>query len=291
MLRNKISTAGLALFCATLVSTAAVNPVSAQEEAGNGDLYFNAELSTVSTFGNSESLTIGASSTVGYIWENAELKFEGGSIRTESSIKTRTANGTAQSFAVLDEKRTEKTAEAFYVRGRYDRTVSSSFFVFGGADWMRNTFAGIESRTLLAAGAGNTWVETEDTRFKTDVGFTYTFQEDVFENPLLKMNFPGVRVGYDLRSAVSESADFESSLVGDFNLDHTDDIRMDLVNALSVSINSMLALKPSLKLLWHNSPAVTGVPLFTGGVDTGETVLVPLNKLDSIFTISLVFKI
>ncbi len=275
----------------SLLLIAAIGAPPAAAQDGNQGLYFTGELSTVSTFGNSESLTLGLSTTLGHVWEDAELKFEGGAVRTESRIKTRTASGTAESFTVADETRTEKTAEAYYLRGRYDRNVSETFFVFGGADWLRNTFAGIDSRTLLAAGAGNTWVKTETTRFKTDVGFTYTFQDDVFDNPLIKMNFPGVRAGYALRSTLSSSTDFESSLVGDWNLDNTDDLKLNLVNALSVSINSMLALKPSLKLLWQNVPSSTAVPLFTGGVDTGNTVLAPLEKLDSIFTLSLVLKL
>jgi putative salt-induced outer membrane protein YdiY len=272
-----------------LITAVAAPPASAQE--GNQGVYFTGEFSTVSTFGNSESLTLGLSGTLGYLWEDAELKFEGGAVRTESRIKTRTASGTAESFTVADETRTEKTAEAYYLRGRYDHNVSETFFLFGGADWLRNTFAGIDSRTLLAAGAGNTWINTETTRFKTDLGFTYTFQDDVFDNPLNKMKFPGIRAGYALRSTLSTSTDFESSVVGDWNLDNTDDVRLNLVNALSVSINSMLALKPSLKLLWQNDPSSTAVPLFTGGVDTGNTVLVPLEKLDSIFTLSLVLKL
>ena len=275
--------------CFLLISAIFVTPTEAQD--ANTGLYFTGELSTVSTFGNSESLTLGVSTTLGHLWENSELKFEGGAVRTESSIKTRTATGTPESFVVIDNKTTEKTAEAYYLRGRYDRNVSSNFFVFGGADWLRNTFAGIDSRMLLAAGAGNTWIETDKTRFKTDVGFTYTFQDDVFENPLLKMNFPGVRVGYDLRSTLSESTDYESSLVGDWNLDNTDDVRMSLVNALSVSISSMLALKPALKLLWQNTPSSIAVPLLTGGVLADEPVRVPLEKLDSIFTLSVVLKL
>ena len=282
---------GARLVCFLLISAISITPTVAQDGANTG-IYFTGELSTVSTFGNSEALTIGVSTTLGHLWENSELKFEGGGVRTESSIKTRTATGTIQSFSVLEQKRTEKTAEAYYLRGRYDRNVSANFFIFGGADWLRNTFAGIDSRTLLAAGAGNTWIETEKTRLKTDVGVTYTFQDDVFENPLLKMNFPGVRVGYDLRSTLSESTGYESSLVGDWNLDNTDDVRLTLVNALPVSINSMLALKPALKLLWQNTPSSTQVPLFdNAGTDTGQTVLSPLRKLDSIFTLSLVLKL
>ena len=291
MSRQTLLERAAALVCFVLISAVSVTPTEAQDDANTG-LYFTGELSTVSTFGNSESLTLGVGTTVGHLWENSELKFEGGGVRTESSIKTRTATGTTTSFAIQDQKRTEKTSEAYYLRGRYDRNVSADFFVFGGADWLRNTFAGIDSRTLLAAGAGNTWIETETTRFKTDLGFTYTFQDDVFENPLNKMNFPGLRLGYDLRSTLSESTDFESNLVGDFNLDNTDDVRLDLVNALSVSISSVLALKPALKLQWQNAPSSTQVPLLdNAGVATGETVLTPLQNLDSIFTLSLVLKL
>lgn len=288
MSRQTLLERAATIVCFLSISAVSVTPAEAQDGANTG-LYFTGELSTVSTFGNSESLTLGVSTTLGHLWENSELKFEGGGVRTESSIKTRTATGTVQNFAIQEEKRTEKTAEAYYLRGRYDRNVSANFFVFGGADWLRNTFAGIDSRTLLAAGAGNTWIETETTRFKTDLGFTYTFQDDVFENPLNKMNFPGMRVGYDLRSTLSESTDFESSLVGDWNLDNTEDVRLNFVNALSVSINSMLALKPALKLLWQNTPSSTQVPLLNSVPE--QTVLVPLQKLDSIFTLSLVLKL
>lgn len=291
MLRRVLWICGINFVSFLLFSAVSVSPAHSQEGENVG-LYFTGELSTVSTFGNSESLTLGVSATFGHLWENAELKFDGGAVRTESSLKTRTATGTEQSFTVAEQTRTEKTAEAFYLRGRYDRNVSSSFFVFGGADWLRNTFAGIDSRTLLAAGVGNIWIDTETVRFKTDVGATYTFQDDVFENPLNKMNFPGVRVGYDLRATLSESTDFESSLIGDWNLDNTSDVRLTSANSLAVAINSLLALKPAVKLLWQNAPSSTEVPLYdNAGTATGLAVLAPLEKLDTIFTISLVLKL
>ncbi len=280
------------VICLTIAFAVTVAPASAQDGNENVGLHFTSELSTVSTFGNSESITLGLSTSLSHVWKNSELKFEGGGIRTESTIKTRTATGTAASFVVQDQKRTEKTAEAYYLRGRYDHNVSSDFFVFGGADWLRNTFAGIDSRLLFAAGAGNTWIDTDETNLKTSIGFTYTFQDDVFANPLLKMNFPGVRVGYGLRSKLSETTDFESSLVGDWNLDNMDDLRLNLVNAIAITINSKLALKPALKLLWQNDPSGTEVPLFdNAGVDLGQAVLVPLEKLDSFFTLSLVLRL
>ncbi len=129
MSRQTLLERGTTLVCFVLISAISVTLTEAQDDANTG-LYFTGELSTVSTFGNSESLTLGVGTTLGHLWENSELKFEGGAVRTESSIKTRTATGTTTSFAIQDQKRTEKTAEAYYLRGRYDRNVSANFFVF-----------------------------------------------------------------------------------------------------------------------------------------------------------------
>ena len=78
----------------------------------------------------------------------------------------------------------------------------------------------------------------------------------------------------------------------DWNLDNTDDIRVDFENSLPISISSKLAFKPSLRLLWRNAPALTEVPLERpDGTDTGDKVFVPLEELDTIFTVALVVKL
>jgi putative salt-induced outer membrane protein YdiY len=161
--------------------------------------------------------------------------------------------------------------------------------VFAGADILRNTFAGIDSRVLLAAGAGHVWVDTEEMRFKSNYGVTYTFQHDVVENPFLKTSFPGTRVTLELKRRVSSSARLESGLVGDLNFSDTGDTRLDFTNALPVSVTSAISLKPSLQLLWRNQPALRQVDLFSeDGAPTGERVVVPFEKLDSFFTLAVV---
>ncbi|UCF20329.1 MAG: DUF481 domain-containing protein [Gemmatimonadota bacterium] len=267
-------------------------PGWAQEGEEELGLRFTAEFSTVWTAGNSQSSTLGLASTIRYLWERSEAKLEGGAVRTESTLKSRTAVGTSEIFEIEEDKVTEKTAEAYYVRGRYDYRISEYFFLFGGTDWLRNTFAGIESRLLVAAGAGNAWLDSERMRFKTDYSATYTFQQDVVENPFTKANFPGLRLAYDYWWKLTGSTEFESKLIGDLNLDNTDDVRIDFTNALPVAISSKLALKPSLQLLWRNDPSLTEVPLFASdGTPADQAVLVPLQKLDSFFTISLVVTI
>jgi putative salt-induced outer membrane protein YdiY len=225
------------------------------------------------------------------VWNRAELKLDGGAVRSQSTLTTRTAVGTATDYQVVEEKTTEKTAENYYGRGRLDYTFSSAFFALGGVDWLRNTFAGIDSRFLIAAGIGNVWADNERVKFETDYSATYTFQSDVVENPFVKTDFPGLRLAYDFFWALSSTAEFTSVLIGDVNLDNTEDIRADFTNALAVDVISHVAFKPSLQLLWRNEPSLTEVPLFdSGGTPTGETVVTSLQKLDSIFKVALVVK-
>jgi putative salt-induced outer membrane protein YdiY len=247
----------------------------------------------VATSGNSESNTFGLSATLLRVWARSEAKFEGGGLRTESTLKTRTAIGTGQNdFALIEEKKTEKTAENYYLRGRYDYDVSPRFFVFGGVDWLRNVFAGIDSRFLWAGGAGNTWANTEKVKFKTDYSATYTFETEVVENPFVKTNFPGARVAYDLLWRISGSTDFTSVVKLDWNLDNTDDVRTDMTNSLPIQISSKLAMKPSHQLLWRNAPALTSVDLFpSAGAPPSGTVLVPLEEVDSFWKLALVVKL
>jgi putative salt-induced outer membrane protein YdiY len=253
---------------------------------------FEAELGALLTGGNQETYTLALDGKLEYVWPVSRFRFTGGGFTTESSLTTSVAIGTGQDdFELLEETNTEKTAEAYYSRARYDYNVSERFFLIGGTDWLRNTFAGIDSRFLLAAGAGNSWVDNGTIRFETDYAVTYTFEEEVVANPFTESKFAGLRLGYDLLWNLTASTDFESTLIGDWNLDNTDDIRLDWYNALPIDISSVLALKPSLRLLWRNDPALQAVPLFdTPGGTEGGTVLTPLKELDSFFNIALLFR-
>jgi len=281
-----------ALLLIAVAITGLVNPAVAQDEKETG-WSFTADFTAVWTGGNSESNTFGTKGTLQRTWTKSLLTLKAGGTQTKSTLTTRTAIGDSPTDFIVDKQSvTEKTAELYFGTGRYDYQVHKRFLVFGGVDWLRNTFAGIDSRFLVAAGAGNTWSDNEKTRFLTDYSFTYTFQEDVVNNPITKNEFPGLRLGYNFWWNLSSSTDFTSEFVGDLNLDNTEDIRVDLLFTLPVSISDQLALKPAYRLLWRNEPALASVPLFTStGIDTGENVLVPLEELDTIFTLALVVNI
>lgn len=252
---------------------------------------FTGELTSVLTQGNAEALTFGLGSVLEYRQGRNYLKFDAGAIRTESTLTTRRAVGSPASYEIIVDENTQKTAESYFARSRYERSVSDRFFLFGGADWLRNTFAGIDSRTLLAAGAGNTWVDTDRSRFKTSYAVTYTFQSDVIENPAVKDRFAGLRAGWEYWRQLTGNTEFESVLVGDLNLDETDDVRADFTNALTVAMSNALALKPSLQLLWRNLPSLTEVELFSPANVPVGTVTTPLEKTDLVFRMALVVKL
>jgi len=273
----------------------AAAPVLAQEKEEEDphkyDWKFTAELGGVWTQGNSESNTTALGLTVTKAWVKSDIKAQAGGTRTRTTSIDRFAEGTANSYSVTEQKTTETTADLYYARGLYNYNVTKRFFLYGGADWLRNVPAGTDSRFLLAAGGGNTWSDTDKVQFDTRYSFTYTFEEDVVDNPFTKSSFPGVRVAYGLDYQLTETTEFTSQGTADWNLDNTDDVRLDWANAISVSITKKLFLKAGDQLYWRNDPALTDIPLFQGGVDTGESVAVPLKKTDNILTLSLMVKI
>ncbi len=266
---------------ALLVLLVGAGNVAAQDEPPLGwtDV---AELTFVLTSGNATASTLGLKNTVEHRWEDALLQVAAGALRAESGVTTRTATGTPDDFTVVRRTDTEKTAENYFVRSRFDRGLSENSYLFGGAGWDRNTFAGIQNRYAFVGGAGRTWVDEEARRFKSDLGVTYTIQDDVIEDASAADSFGGLRATLDFFQTLTSTTDFTSLLVVDENLDETDDLRADWTNSVSVAISNNLALKASLQILYDNLPALVGVPLGTG------QVFVPLQKSDRSFTLALV---
>lgn len=249
------------------------------------------ELSFVSTGGNASSSTLGAKlSLIGKGGANG-FKLELGGIRGETNFRTLTATGTTTDFSVTETTTSQLTAESYFARGRYDRSLGAAY-TFGGAGWDRNTFAGVQNRYALVAGLGKAFVDDDASRFKADLGATYTIQKDVAPVPGADDAFGGIRLSIDAMKQLSPSTQFTSVLVADENLENSDDFRADWTNGLAVSMTDRLALKTSLQLMFDNQPSLLSVPLFDGGgVATGDNVLTPGDDLDTVLTLTLVIKL
>jgi len=251
------------------------------------------EFSFVTTSGNASSSTLGLKSTLNGTGPVSDFKLEVGGIRASSNFTDRTAVGSLTDFTVNEVTRTEKSAENYFARGRFDRNLGENdFFVFGGAGWERNTFSGFNNRFSFVAGIGDAWVNDDVTLFKTDIGGTYTIQKDVAPTPGQGDGFGGLRATVEFTRALASTTDFQTLLVADESLQNTDDLRLDWVASISVALTEGLAFKTSYQLLYDNDPALIGVPLFDlGGTDLGTNVLSPSQKSDSFLTLSLVIKL
>lgn len=289
---SRISRAGFAgRLLALAVAGGMLVPAAAAAQEDERELgwFYTAELSTVWTGGNASARTLGFGAAVRGVWERSELNIRGAGLTAHTGTVTRVAVGTVDDFDVDKDTDTEKTAENWSLRGRYEQDISDYFFWFAGAGWERNTFAGFSSRVSAVGGAGNTWLEDQYTLFKTTYGVTYTVQDDVIDDPSTPDSFLGFRLGAQLTQQITETTNFESLAVLDDNFSELEDLRLDWTNSLIIDISDALAFKTSLQLLFDNLPSLTQVPLEQPlGTPTGEFVLAPLSKLDTQFTIALV---
>jgi putative salt-induced outer membrane protein YdiY len=280
---NSVFVAGLVLLTLALCPTV----MAADEEEKKLGWSDSAELAYVLTAGNSETSTLGFKNTLKREWERALFSSRIAAVRAQTTTVTDIfAEGTEDNFVVIEEKNTETTAENYFIDARYDRKVSDRFFWYGLGSWFRNTFAGIQNRYVGAAGVGNIWYDREDLKFSTDYGATITKQEDV--NPVdgVDDTFPGLRLHWDYLNKWGKVTTYENELNLDFNLDETSDWRGAMVNSLAVAMSERLALKIGLTWLYQNEPATQEVRLI--GPSEVQTVDVPYDKLDTIFTTSLV---
>jgi putative salt-induced outer membrane protein YdiY len=264
----------------------AAAPVAAADETDTGwsDV---AEFSLVMTSGNSETETLGFKNTLTRSWENAAFVLNAGAIRAENTTVV-AAIGTPSSFRLVEE--TTRTAESYYLNGRYNRDVTSRFFWYAGAGWERNRFAGIENRRIVEGGVGNLWIDQEDLKFSTGYGLTFTDQEDVVIIEGVDETFLGFRFSWDYLNKFGQNTTYTNTLVVDGNADETSDFRANNINALAVAMSERMALKVSLQLLYDNQPSFAEYALLDGSplASTGKTGRQQLDELDTILTVSLV---
>ncbi|MGA2532685.1 MAG: DUF481 domain-containing protein [Candidatus Aminicenantales bacterium] len=271
-----------------LLTFAAWDPAPARAESKGllGPWKATAELSFVVTGGNTATAAFSLANTLKRSWEKDALTVKTYLLSSHATTITRTAVGTETDFSVIEQKTERLVAENFLVSGMYDHRLSKKVVLQVGLGWDRNRFAGLASRVIFTAGTGYAWIETDRTQFKTDGAMTYTLRK-YFGQPAT--SFAGFRAIATFEQKLFDSSAFASQFIFDENLKRTVDWRYDWTNSVTASISKSLALKTSVRLLHAHLPANEAVPLFDPeGLPTGLTVPVPLKKVDTLFTTSIV---
>ena len=249
-----------------------------------------AELGIVVTSGNSETTTWNFKNVAEGKWEKSSCMLKVAALKADSTDETRFAVGNSGSFDVESVSRSETTAEAYELAGRYDRKFSKKHGVFGELGWQRNEFAGFSNRYQLTVGVASTWVETERKYFRTDAGLSWTKQDDLIEKPGQNDSWLGLRLASQFKIKVGKSGEFENDFIVDENLDTTSDLRVDMTNSFAVGFTKHLALKVSHRLLYDGDPALETVKLFDPADLTTPVgdVDIELDTVDWTLTASLV---
>lgn len=281
----------VAIPAAAIAFSGLASPALAQEEDEKPlGWFYTAELGFTLAGGNASTNSLSFGGSIRREWENASWVVEAAGLRAEQTTRTRIAVGADPTdFVVVETSNSELTAESYLATTRYDRDLGGNWFAFGALGWLRNTFAGIDSRWTAGLGAGNAWWDTERLRFKTDYGLTYTNQTDVVPDPEVADSYIGLGVGADFWYKVTSSTEIESQLNFISSFADGSNWRSNWLNSIQVAISQALALKASLLLQYNNRPAFESVSLDDPlGTPTGQTVPVELDKLDSFFTVALV---
>lgn len=285
------------LLCLSLSLGLISSPSRAQVEAEEGeDLGWSnsTDLSLVVTEGNSSTETLGFNNYLTRLWSKSRY-----SLRVEA-VRSNTAD---DPFAIVipetdgdfyvEYPDQALDVERYFIENRYDRSIAERFFWNAGVSWERNKAAGILNRWVGFAGVGNLWWTREDLKFSTTYGLSYTDREDEIPDPLNDQSFIGFRFGWEYMNQWGKVTTYRNNWNFTNSLNDTSNYYSDMVNSISVAINSRLALKVSLQWLYNSVPGLENVSLFvldpkTGlRVEVGE-VEIRKDSLDTIFSTSLV---
>jgi putative salt-induced outer membrane protein YdiY len=242
-----------------------------------------AELAGVFTSGNSESSQWRLANVYTRKGVASTFLFEVSAVRAENAVISRRAIGTVDNYVITEDKDNRLTAENYGVRLRYDHDITEQTQWYISTDWMRDVIAGIDSRANLGAGLANTWRDTETSRLKTGYGLAYVIEDSVGEQPGgASDNYPAVALSLDHMQKVTGTSTYTQAMAVNFNLDESDDYRVDWKHGFSVSVSGRISVKLGLHFQYDNAPSFESLSL-----DDGTAVFFELDELDTIFTTSL----
>jgi uncharacterized protein DUF481 len=250
--------------------------------------YSTSGLSYVMAAGNSSASSLGFKAEVKRLWPKATLTFAAAGIRADSSDPARRAVGVPEDFQIETGTRVLK-AEKYNALAGFDRRVTDRFGWTVGAEFDRDKFSGLSSRTLGLAGVSYLLANRKEFTLKTGLAATIAHQSEVVPDPTTKDTFAGLRLSADAERKLGANSTYVGGLAVDENLQDTADLRVRFGNALAVSMNRRLALQVGVLLLYDHQPSHVVLPLFDdAGAPSGLTVIGRAATVDTTFTVSLV---
>ena len=189
------------------------------------------ELSFVSTSGNSDTQTLGVGAEVAYQPLPWSFTFKSTFLRNE-------ADG--------EEKANSLTA---MLRGA--RVFSPRLEAFGRADFVRNRFAGIESRWSGEGGVAYALFPAPPQKVRAEAALGYATERGVDAED---RSYPFARAGVFYEWQISKTAVYTEELSFVQDLEDTPNWRIVNAGAVTADVTTVLALRVSFALLYSNEP-------------------------------------
>lgn len=191
-----------------------------------------AELLYVDTSGNTDVTTFSAKNTL-------TVPFSG---------KTK---GTWKLNALYGESDGTTDAESYFTELRVDHSHTERFYTLGYGRWTRDTFAGIDARYSVGAGAGYRLLIGPTHFLLGEADLTYT-KEEYTDNT--DVDFPGARLFGKYEYHFTDKNKFTQSLEWLLDWSNFDNWNLNSETAVLSALNSWLSLKASYVVNYDNDP-------------------------------------
>jgi putative salt-induced outer membrane protein len=191
-----------------------------------------AELSFVSTGGNTEVTTFSLKNTLRYGF-------------------TERFSVTWDAAALYGKSDGEKNAERYATELRLDYALSERFYAFGNAGWRRDRFAGLEDRYVSGAGGGYRILPGPRHFLDGEIGLTYIVDRYTTGE---RQDFPSGRVFTRYLFAFTERSRFSQTVEFLHDFGDPENYNINTETAVTAALNSYLSLKMSYSVRYDNVP-------------------------------------
>ena len=196
-----------------------------------------ADLSFLSTSGNTDTTSIGAGFELNYRPKPWLFTIKGGYLKGATDGVT--------------------TAESFVGSLRASRDLTERIDVFAGAGYLRNRFSGIENLYNFDAGAGYKILLGPAHFLRVEGGFGYTREQDLVKDTgvlLPTRGYANARAGLGYKWQFTKNAAFTNDFTYLLDLDDTANWFITDKAAITAAISKIFALQASWTLLYRNQP-------------------------------------
>ncbi len=223
----------------------------AQEKNWVGQAGLNALLNT----GNSVNQTFGGSMLLGQKWDQNKVEFSG-----QGAYGRAKDSGSGQ---------TNVNTKNWKTQLRYDRFITEPMSIFSLGHVGQDQIAGFDARFGGALGLSHPFYKTDLTQLKYEVG--YDFTRELRKAPGIDDNIHSARTYLGLKQKISDWADFNQDVEALFNVEESEDYRINTLTSLVTKLTQSLAFQFGFGTRFDNLP-VTGFKKFDTSTQAGLVV-------------------